>query len=60
MKKIIYMFLATAILATSAPIFAKGGVHYVRPYVKKSGKFVRGHLSGNHRSHVHCRKNVCR
>ena len=58
MKNTICMFLAAAILVTSMPIFAKGGVHYVRPYVKKSGKFVRGHLSGNHMSHVHCRKNV--
>jgi len=59
MKKIIYMFLVAAILATSMPIFAKGGVHYVRPYVKKNGTYVQGHLSGNPGSGIHCHNNVC-
>jgi len=36
-----------------------GGVHYVRPYTRRDGTQVQGHLSGNPNSGVHCKDNVC-
>ena len=34
--------------------------HQVRPYFRKNGTFVPGHLAANARSGVHCHKNICR
>lgn len=66
MKKIICTILIATTLLTPFPIFAHGhsgygmrSTNYVRPYVKRNGTYVKGHLSGNPYSGVHCHKNVC-
>lgn len=70
MKKIICAILLTATLLASFSILARGyghssygyhssnSTHYVRPYVKQNGTYVKGHLSGNPYSGVHCHDNV--
>lgn len=70
MKKIyIIIFSMIVICFATLPIFAKGKsygyskssfgrVHHVKSHYRKN-IYVSSHLSGNPRSGVHCRKNVC-
>lgn len=39
--------------------FATENTHHVRPYFRRDGTYVHGHLSGNPGSGIHCRDNVC-
>jgi hypothetical protein len=73
MKKTLCAMLIAATLLVSFSILARGyghssssyrshslgSTHYVRPYVKQNGTYVKGHLSGNPYSGVHCHDNVC-
>lgn len=59
MRKIICACLAAIFLLTSAVIFARGGIHSVKPYVKGNNKVVQPHLAGNPKSGIHCKHNIC-
>lgn len=60
MRKIICTCLAAVFLLTSVVIFARGGIHSVRPCViKGNNKIVQSHLAGNPKSGIHCKNNIC-